>query len=285
MLLILSTALFVTTKLCMNDYCQSIRARHMSRHSRRPRTEEMDYYELLGLSGSATNEEIKKAYRKLALKFHPDKNEGNPEAEQMFKLISRAYDVLSDPEKKEVYDRYGVQGLEGGMHHGRAEGGFEGFHSFPHFMFRSPHDIFKDFFGSNDPFSNDPFFNDHFGGHRSMFGNDPFFRNRDRRGDPFSMQMGGFPGFMQQPFFDPSQPPQGMGNMYCQSSSFSGSYGGGRGGVNSVSTTTTIVNGKQETVRRTVNNGVENVEVFHGDHSLSGPDWGGHAPIQHRRYK
>ncbi|MCF8056562.1 MAG: J domain-containing protein [Desulfocapsa sp.] len=67
----------------------------------------MEYYETLGLSKSASTQEIKKAYRKLALKYHPDKNGGNKEAEEKFKTISEAYAVLSDPEKKRQYDTYG----------------------------------------------------------------------------------------------------------------------------------------------------------------------------------
>lgn len=69
---------------------------------------EDDFYTLLGVSRDATPEEIKKAYRKLALQYHPDRNPGNKEAEEMFKRISEAYQVLSDPEKREIYDRYGT---------------------------------------------------------------------------------------------------------------------------------------------------------------------------------
>jgi curved DNA-binding protein len=67
----------------------------------------MDYYETLGISKTATSDEIKKAYRKLALKFHPDKNNGDKTAEEKFKQISEAYAVLSDPEKKQQYDTFG----------------------------------------------------------------------------------------------------------------------------------------------------------------------------------
>lgn len=71
----------------------------------------MEYYEKLGLTKSASPEEIKKAYRKLALKYHPDKNNGNKDYEAKFKEISEAYAVLSDPEKKKQYDTYGSAGF------------------------------------------------------------------------------------------------------------------------------------------------------------------------------
>lgn len=72
-----------------------------------------DYYEILGVPRNATKEEIKRAYRKLALKYHPDRNPGDKEAEEKFKEINEAYEVLSDDEKRKIYDLYGVEGLKG----------------------------------------------------------------------------------------------------------------------------------------------------------------------------
>jgi molecular chaperone DnaJ len=74
---------------------------------------DQDYYQILELTKNATGPEIKKAYRKLAVEFHPDRNEGSKEAEEKFKEIAEAYQVLSDPEKRQLYDQYGRDGLRG----------------------------------------------------------------------------------------------------------------------------------------------------------------------------
>src|SRR5438874_4958564 len=71
-------------------------------------TEKRDYYEVLGVGRTATDEEIKRAYRKLAVKFHPDKNPDDPHAEEKFKELGEAYDVLMDADKRAAYDRFGT---------------------------------------------------------------------------------------------------------------------------------------------------------------------------------
>ncbi len=102
-------------------------------------TEKRDYYEVLGISRTATLDEIKKAYRRMALQYHPDKNPGDPEAEEKFKEAAEAYGVLSDDEKRARYDRYGHGGV-GGM------GGFD-----PS-QFADFSDILGDLFGFGDFF-------------------------------------------------------------------------------------------------------------------------------------
>lgn len=98
------------------------------------------YYETLGVERGASGEEIKKSYRKLAMQFHPDRNPGDQDAEEKFKQAAEAYEVLSDAEKREIYDRYGHEGLSGS--------GYRGFSGFED-IFSSFGDIFGDVFGFN----------------------------------------------------------------------------------------------------------------------------------------
>ena len=101
-----------------------------------------DYYEVLGVGKEASKDEIKKAYRKLAIKYHPDKNAGNKEAEEKFKEATEAYEVLSDDSKKATYDQFGFAGVDG------MSGGAHDYSS----VFRDFEDIFGDFSGIFDSF-------------------------------------------------------------------------------------------------------------------------------------
>src|SRR6266508_724665 len=101
-----------------------------------------DYYEVLGVNRDANEEEIKKAYRKLAIKHHPDKNPGDKAAEENFKELGEAYEALSDPQKRAAYDHYGHAAFDPRARMGRAGAG--GFHD--------PFESFREVFGSSGIF-------------------------------------------------------------------------------------------------------------------------------------
>jgi len=134
-----------------------------------------DYYEVLGVSKGAGSEELKKAYRKLALQYHPDRNPDNKEAEEKFKEAAEAYEVLSDADKRARYDRFGHAGMGGA-----AGGGFSG-------QGMSMDDIFSQFgdiFGGNgDPFEA------FFGGGRSRGGGGGGGRSRGQRGSNLRIKL------------------------------------------------------------------------------------------------
>ena len=149
-----------------------------------------DYYDVLGIDRNADEKTIKKAYRKLAKKYHPDTNAGNADAADKFKEVNEAYDVLSDPKKKKMYDQFGHAAFEAGADPGAGAGagGFGGFQgggngSYQEFHFNGENmdDIFGDIFGNM-------FHGSHGSGFHSGFGGSGFHSGN------------GFGGFHQQDF-------------------------------------------------------------------------------------
>ncbi len=138
--------------------------------------EKRDYYEVLGVAKNATADEIKSAYRKLAMKYHPDRNPNNPEAKEKFTEVSEAYEVLSNPEKRQRYDQFGHQGVNFGP------GGFDFGRDFSHFQDVDLGEILGSFFGGGGGFSS--FFGGGGGGRRSR--PDP---NAPRRGDDMTFRL------------------------------------------------------------------------------------------------
>lgn len=109
-----------------------------------------DYYEILQVPRTATQDDIRKGYRRQALRWHPDKNPDNKEAaEERFKLVSEAYEVLSNKDKREIYDRYGKEGLSSCPRRSE-DGEFAAtFETYPSHFFRDPEEVFREFFGSS----------------------------------------------------------------------------------------------------------------------------------------
>src|ERR1700757_2691872 len=107
-------------------------------------TDKRDYYEVLGVGRTATDEEIKRSYRKLAVKFHPDKNPDDPHAEEKFKELGEAYDVLMDVDKRSAYDRFGHAAFAQGT---GMRGGFHDLFDIFREVFGGGGGIFESFFG------------------------------------------------------------------------------------------------------------------------------------------
>jgi len=190
-----------------------------------------DFYEMLEVEKTATEDEIKKAYRRLALKWHPDKNLANKtQAEEKFKLISEAYEVLSDKDKRRRYDQLGRAAFSNGSSGGGGGGGFSsngGYGAFSEdflnrtFHFHNPFDIFEQFmshFGMEDDFNP---WTPHTT--RSGFGMHPFADlHRRRTRDPFTSNSRRAP--QQMTLFDNFFSPMRM-SLFDQHS-FAGDYGG-----------------------------------------------------------
>ncbi|KAK4328828.1 hypothetical protein Pmani_000770 [Petrolisthes manimaculis] len=252
----------------------------------------VDYYKILEVNRSSSVAEIKKAYRRLALKWHPDKNPDNQDdATKKFKEISEAYEVLSDEKKRKIYDQFGKEGLQSGggpgptrartsrttRHHYRFDDDFADY-GFPTFTFRDPEDVFREFFGG-DPF-------------RDLFNFDPFdpldnSANRRRRqgrqrgpgqqgaaqyhhnNHHNSLSSTFFPPFSSlfgHSMFTPFPGLEGIegGGGFTTFSSQSFTNLGGPG-VKRSSTSTKFVNGKKITTKKVSEGGQETVMTFEND--------------------
>src|ERR1051325_12223552 len=128
-----------------------------------------DYYEILGVGKDASEDEIKKAYRKLAIKFHPDKNPGDRTAEEKFKELGEAYEALSDPQKRAAYNKYGHEAFDARRRPGAGRGG----------PFHDPFDVFREVFGNRGEGG---------GGLEDIF--EQFFSGGSGRRDPSGPQRG-----------------------------------------------------------------------------------------------
>ena len=133
-----------------------------------------DYYEVLGVDKKASADEIKKAYRKKAIQYHPDKNPGDKEAEEKFKEAAEAYDVLSNPEKRARYDQFGHAGVSGAAGNGGPFGGFSGGMSMDDIF-----SMFGDIFGGHGGF----------GGGFGGFGGDGGAQQRRYRGSDLRVKV------------------------------------------------------------------------------------------------
>ncbi|XP_050664508.1 dnaJ homolog subfamily B member 6 isoform X2 [Leptidea sinapis] len=218
----------------------------------------VDYYRTLGVTRTATDVEIKKAYRKLALKWHPDKNPDNAdESNRRFKEISEAYEVLSDERKRRVYDQYGKEGLNNSR--GRRSAADEdydfGYQSFP-FTFRDPEEVFREFFGGS-PFSALFNFGDENGHSHNRHG------RRSHPSTSLTSSLFSPFGFGMQGLDDIFAHATSNGNNFTSFSTFNSSLAGpGSANMRSTTTTTRIVNGKKITTKKVSENGRETVMSY-----------------------
>ncbi|XP_039308293.1 dnaJ homolog subfamily B member 6 isoform X2 [Solenopsis invicta] len=219
----------------------------------------VDYYKVLDVQRNSTSADIKKAYRKLALKWHPDKNPENlEEANKRFKEISEAYEVLSDEKKRRVYDQYGKDGLQmpGGK---RRHGDDFDTHFGGTFVFRDPEEVFREFF-DGIPFD-DLFAGFHGGGRRGTGG-----RHGHSANNSLSTSFLGPFGFgFRFPFDDLMGNPSVAGNFtsFGSVTSFDGMSGGGA--VKRTSTSTRFIDGKKITTKKVYENGKETIMSYEND--------------------
>lgn len=204
----------------------------------------MNYYKVLGLQKNASQDDIKKSYHKLALKWHPDKNPNNKEeAEKKFKAVVEAYSVLSDPKKRSLYD---TSVRESRSHRRRnATGGYNGSLD-PAYAFQDLDEIFREVFGGMHPLIRafwDPYYN--------IRNNGEIWRRTGGRGRSSNL----FSDFMESSMswnpFSPFEKP---------SSSFTEARAEPHG-ARTVFTTTEVINGKKITTRKIIENGQETTEV------------------------
>ncbi|KAG7389851.1 hypothetical protein PHYPSEUDO_009364 [Phytophthora pseudosyringae] len=181
-----------------------------------------DYFEVLDLPRSASGADVKRAYRKLAVQWHPDKNRSHPRAEEFFKKISEAYEVLGDPEKRPRYEKYGKAGLDGRAASPHGDDEHFAFSGRAGFSAQHARDIFDAFFGGQDPFE-------------AFFG-----RGRQRRGS--SQRRFGDDQFQAMAFGGMGMGVRGFGNMGGMSmmdSFFTDGFGGLNGSAGAMFSTST----------------------------------------------
>lgn len=211
----------------------------------------VDYYKVLEIQRTATSKDVKKAYRKLALRWHPDKNPENlEEANRKFKEISEAYEVLIDEKKRRVYDQYGKEGLQMGgkrRHDDDFDPGFTGT-----FVFRDPEDVFREFFGGT-PFEN--VFSDFLGtgGHRGS--------NRHSHNSISASFFGPF-GHGFSPLNNLLE--GALGNL-TSFDSFSCESTSGGSAVKRTTTSTRFINGQKITTKKMFENGRETILSYEND--------------------
>lgn len=244
--------------------------------------ESNDYFEVLAISRSASHDDVKKAYRKLAILWHPDKNRHNPQAEEYFKKIAEAYEVLSNPKKREMYEKYGKQQSESSRNYENQDPfGFHRHAGHADFSARHARDIFEAFFGQEQDF------HDFFGSSSSRHGpHGP--RGPHRFMDSFFSS--GFDSNESSPFgFGTRHAMNSTSNFMTSSSmsnssmsSFGGTFGAGRTGFSQNSSTSTYTdrNGRVMTTKtittrdshgetKTVTEEYENGQLIRSDTKVS----------------